>query len=424
MLGLLGCSAFFSACEAAFFSLNPLQLTELKESRGKTGLLVHTLLQKPRELLVTIYIGNEVVNVAIAALATSITYKIFGNIGIGITIGIATFVLLLFGEVVPKTLSLRYAEIYSLIAVYPLKGFALIVRPAQKLFVKAAESLMNKLDLAPVTQENPIITGEELKTIVDMGEGEGSLETEETKMIHNVIRFGETTAGEIMTPKIEMFTLKIDESLDEILPKIIENFYSRVPIYDKEGENIPGLLFTKDLNHLKALSREKFNLKGFLHPPIFVPQSKKIKELLQQFKIMKRHMAIVLDEYGSVCGLLTLEDILEELVGEIDSEMRQDESPIMKISAAHYRLAATLTLAEFNKHFQSELPEDEFDTIGGMVFGLLGRIPRSGEAVAYENFKFVVEKMKGARILKLNLTVLDTASPKEDNKTAQKGKVA
>jgi CBS domain containing-hemolysin-like protein len=409
VLILLVCSAFFSACEAAFFSLGPLQLRALREKKGKTGPLVCSLLEKPRELLVTIYIGNELVNIAISALVTSIAYQMFGGVGVSIAIGIGTFLLLLFGEVLPKTISLQYAEVFSSIAAYPLKGFYLLVRPAQKLLVKTAEKLMSRMGLQPDTGAEAIITDEEFKTMVHLGHGEGSLESEESKMIHNVIEFGETTVSEIMTPKIEMFTLNVEEKFDAILPKIVENFYSRVPVYDKDEETVLGILFTKDLNHLKLQPRENFHLKGILHPVLFVPESKKIKELLQEFKKMKRHLAIVLDEYGSVCGLVTLEDILEELVGEIDSEMRHEESPVVKIGPNQYRLTATYSLQEFNEYFQSDLPEDQFDTIGGMVFGLFGRVPRFGEAVASGRFKFVVEKMKGPRILKLNLTVVEPA---------------
>lgn len=420
VLVLLVCSAFFSACEAAFFSLNPLQLRTLKERKGRTGKLVYSLLEKPRELLVTIYIGNELVNIAISALVTSIAYKMFGGIGVSIAIGIGTFLLLLFGEVLPKTLSLQFAEAFSLFAAYPLKWFHSLVQPAQKLLVTIAEKLMSWLGLRPDMKENSFLTDEEFKTMVHMGHGEGSLESEESKMIHNVIEFGETTVSEVMTPKIEMFTLGAEETFDEILPKIVENFYSRVPVYDKDEETILGILFTKDLNHLKLQPRENFHLKGILHPVLFVPESKKIKELLQEFKKMKRHLAIALDEYGSVCGLVTLEDILEELVGEIDSEMRREESPVIKIGPNQYRLTATYSVQEFNEFFLSSLPEDQFDTIGGMVFGLFGRVPRFGEAVACDKFKFVVEKMKGSRILKLNLTIIESAEERSEEKTSER----
>lgn len=416
---LLGCSAFFAASEAAFFSLNELQLSTFREKRGRAGRLVNSLLEKPRELLVTIYIGNEIANVATSAIVTSIAILIFGSLGVSLAIGFATFLILVFGEIAPKTLSLKFAENFSLVAAYPLKAFSTIIQPARNLFTHLSEKTLFKLGIKHVQDQEPSITEEEFKAIVDMGEGAGIIEAEEREMIRNVFDFSNTTVGEIMTPKIDMFSLNEDESLDEILPKIVENFYSRVPVYgknnadDKEEKPIIGILFTKDLNHFKLLPKDKFNLKNILHEPLFVPQSKKIKELLQEFKKEKRHLAIVLDEYGSVCGLVTLEDIIEELVGEIDSEMRPEENPILQIKPDHYRLSGTYSVSEFNEYFVSDLPENEYDTIGGLVFGLIGRVPRSGEAVTLKNFKFVVEKMKGPRIVKLYLTVLAPEIKKE-----------
>ena len=256
--------------------------------------------------------------------------------------------------------------------------------------------------------------------MVQVGEGEGVIDSDERELIQNVIEFGETTVEEIMTPKIDMFTVNVEDSLDEILPRIIENFYSRVPVYGVGEEEILGVLFTKDLTRLKHLPREKVNLKSMLHSAVSVPQSKKIKEMLEEFRKLKRHMAIVLDEYGSVCGLVTLEDIIEELVGEIDSEMRQDELPSKKLNENHYRVLGAYSLAEFNESFQSELPEDDYDTVGGFVFGLFGRIPRSGESTTVDRFKFRVEKMKGSRILSLYLTLLSPPPlPEEDHDKAQ-----
>ncbi|MBI4389428.1 MAG: HlyC/CorC family transporter [Nitrospinae bacterium] len=408
---LLGCSAFFSGCEAAFYSLSPLQLSAMRENKGRAGALVNSLLGEPRRLLVTIYIGNELVNVAIAAIATSLAIHWFGSLGVGIAIGGGTFLILLFGEIVPKTFSLKFAETYALVAAYPLKLFSTLVQPAQKALVRATEWILSLLGISRLPREDAVLTEEEFKTIVKLGEGEGALEADEREMIHNVMEFGETVAGDIMTPKIDMFALKADDTLDEIIPRIARNFYSRVPVYDVEEEHIAGILFTKELNRYKHLPKEKFNLKSVLLPPIFVPESKKIRELLQEFRKMKRHMAIVLDEYGSVSGLVTLEDIIEELVGEIDSEMRREERPVTKIANNTYRLSGAYSLSEFNRYFDSALPEEKFDTIGGLVFDLFGRVPRSGETVTHENFKFLVEKMKGPRILKLQLTLLRTEPP-------------
>ena len=403
---LLLCSAFFSACEVAYFSLNSLQLNEMSEKKGHLGRIVNSLLEKPRELLITIYIGNEFVNIAISVVVTSIAINVFGNLGVGIAIGVGTLLLLVFGDIIPKSISLKFSQPYALFSAYPLTIFAKIVQPAQKLFSIWTEKVTGFMGILPHGLKESPITAEEFRSMGQVGEGEGVIDSDERELIQNVIQFGETTVDEVMTPKIDMFTVGIEDSLDDVLPRIIENFYSRVPVYSEKEEGILGILFPKDLTRLKHLPREKVSLKSILHDTISVPQSKKIKEMLEEFRKMKRHMAIVLDEYGSVCGLVTLEDILEELVGEIDSEMRQDELPLNKLNENHYRITGAYSLAEFNESFQSDLPENDYDTVGGYVFGLFGRIPRSGESTTIDRFKFRVEKMKGSRILSLFLTVM------------------
>lgn len=412
LIVLLLFSAFFSACEAAFFSLTSFQLSELKAKKNRWGLLVNTLLEKPRELLITIYIGNELVNIAVSVITTSIFITLFGNFGVGLAIGVGTFLLLVFGEIIPKTLSLQFPQGYSLSAAYPLRLFSSLVQPIQKSLTSIAEKFISMLGITFQKNGETAITDDEFRTMVQISEGEGVIDSEESELIHNVIEFGETTVGEIMTPKIDMFTLSIDDKLEEILPRIVENFYARVPVYNKSEDNFSGILFTKDLTKVKHLPPEKFSLKSILRPFLTVPQSKKIKALLQEFKKRKRHMAAVLDEYGSICGLVTLEDILEELVGEIDSEMRLEEKPLAQINDNSFQLLATYPINEFNEFFNTNLSEDDYETVGGLVFDLFGRVPRSGEAITHDGFKFRIEKMKGARILNLHLTVINSI---EDN---------
>ncbi len=387
----------------------------MTEKKGRMGRIVNSLLEKPRELLITIYIGNEFVNIAVSVVVTSIAINIFGSLGVGIAIGVGTLLLLIFGDIVPKSISIKFAQPYALFSAYPLKAFAKLVQPAQKLFSVWTERIICSMGVLPHGLKESPITDDEFRAMVEVGEGEGVIDSDEKELIQNVIEFGETTVEEVMTPKIDMFTVNIEDSLDDILPRIIENFYSRVPVYGLEEEGILGILFTKDLTRLKHLPREKVSLKSILHPSISVPQSKKIKEMLEEFRKLKKHMAIVLDEYGSVCGLVTLEDIIEELVGEIDSEMRQEELPLKKVNENHYRILGAYSLAEFNESFQSMLPEDDYDTVGGYVFGLFGRIPRSGESTTIDRFKFRVEKMKGSRILSLFLTLMSPHSLPPDN---------
>jgi CBS domain containing-hemolysin-like protein len=392
---LLGFSAFFAACEAAFFSLNQAQLASMKETRGRGGQLINFLLEKPRELLITIYIGNELVNIAISALATSIALKLFEDAAIAIAIGVGTFLILLFGEIVPKSLSLNFAEKFALFAARPLNLFYRLVLPIQKLFTRLAEIIMSWVGVIP-RKIDDLISDEEFTSMIKLGKSEGVIDHEESELIHNVMEFGEKTVADVMTPKIDMFTLSANDTMEEILPKILENFYARVPVYDEKEETVLGILLTKALNRHRQQAKDKFNLKGILQPAISVPENRKIKDMLQDFKKLKRHMAIVLDEFGSVTGLVTR---------EIDSEMRQDEIPIIKITEKRFRLSAIASISEFNEEFHCELPNGDITTIGGFVFGLFGRVPRSGESIQYARFKFRVEKMKGARILSLHLTL-------------------
>lgn len=372
-------------------------------------------------MLITIYIGNELVNIAISVLITSIAITLFGSIGVGIAIGVATFLLLIFGEIIPKSMSLKLAQTYSLIAAHPLKLFYNIVQPPQKFLTRLAEDLISKFGVDALSRKEPAITDEEFRTMVQIGVGEGEIDPEEKEMIHNIIKFSDTTIAEIMTPKIDMVTVGEEESLDEVIPKIVENFYARVPVYDEAQENIIGILLTKHLNKIKHLPKDKVSIKNMLHPPLFVPKTKKIREMLADFKKQKRHMAIVLDEYGSLAGLVTLEDILEELVGEIDSEMRMDQTPIIKVNKTNYKLDGVCSLQDFNEYFKAQLPVNEYNTLGGLVFGSFGRIPRSGEATTYENFKFRVEKMRGPRILRLHLAILQSTGAKAGNGKDKKG---
>ncbi len=418
---LLGFSAFFAACEAAFFSLNQAQLASIKETRGRGGQLINYLLENPRELLVTIYIGNELVNIAISALATSIALHVFEDAGLAIAIGVGTFLILVFGEIVPKSLSLNFAEKFALFAARPLNLFYRLVQPIQKLFTRLAEIIMSSIGVLQEKKDD-LISDEEFTSMVKLGKDEGVIDPEESQLIHNVMEFGEKTVADVMTPKIDMFTLNVNDSMEDILPKILENFYARVPVYDEKEEHIIGILLTKALNRHRQQIKDNFNLKGILQPAISVPVSRKIKDMLQDFKKLKRHMAIVLDEFGSVTGLVTLEDILEELVGEIDSETRQEERAIVKITEKRFRLAATGSISEFNEEFKCDLPNGDITTIGGFVFGLFGRVPRSGESIKYDRFNFRVEKMKGARILSLHMT-LSNPKPSETSESKETPKI-
>jgi len=306
-------SAFFAACEVAFFSLTKARVDTMKE-RGKRGAaIIEYLLKKPSKLLITIYLGNDFVNVAISAIVTSICIHIFGDVGISVAIGIATFLLIVFGDIAPKTFAIKNNERVALFSAYPLKIFYIIVSPIQKIFSVAANRAISIFGGKRLDEE-PVITEEELRTLIDVGEDEGAIKSEEREMIQSVFELGDTRAEEIMTRREDI--LSIDVNAD-IRYAISSSYYSRIPVYEDSIDNIVGILYLKDL--MKYTYHEQIlpKLKDILHPPFIVSGKKRVNELLKEFQKKKVHIAIVLDEYNKVAGLVTMEDVLTELVGEI-----------------------------------------------------------------------------------------------------------
>jgi len=403
--GLLALSAFFSGCEAAFFSLGQFKLDHLKAQKGRRGELVADLLADPRKLLTTIYVGNELVNVAVAAVVTSLSLHLFGSRGVGIAIGVATLLILIFGEITPKTLVLRHAEGYALNSAPFLKFFAGVVRPVNWVLTGIANQFVRLLVRQKKEGETDHLTEEEIKTIITVGEGEGVIEADEKDMIHNIFEFGDTTVWEIMTPKNDIFSLDVHTLVPEIISLTQKSFFSRIPVYEENKDNIIGVLYMKDILRLKISGWKDLSLRQLLHPPFIIPESKKVSDLLRDFKVKKVHMAIIYDEYGSLKGIVTLEDVLEEIVGEIEGEHRKDEVPIVKLGEKEYSVLGGVSIQDFNEEFGCSIPDEEYNSIGGFVFSLVGRLPVRGESVSHERFQFSVEKLKGPRIMKLHLKI-------------------
>ncbi len=401
---LLALSAFFAGCEAAFFSLNKIKVENLKTQKERRGELVALLLSNPRKLLTIIYVGNELVNVAAAAVVTSISIHHFGNMGVGFAIGVGTFLILAFGEITPKTLVLRHAEGYALSTAPFLKFFSVLIKPVHWILTGAANAVVKVL--VPQRKEgNGDLTEEEIKTIVKVGEGEGVIETEEKNLIHNIFEFGETTVSEIMTPKNDIFSLDVNTPIPKIILQTKKTFFARIPIYEGNKDNMIGILYMKDVLRLNISNKKELTIRQMLHPPFIIPESKKVSNLLRDFKVQKVHLAVIYDEYGGLKGIVSLEDVLEEIVGEIEGEHRKDEVPIIKKNDREYLILSGVSIHDFNKEFGSSIPDEDFHSIGGFVFSLIGRLPTRGQSVHHENFQFIVEKMKGPRILRLQLKI-------------------
>lgn len=377
--------------------------------------MVALLLSNPRQLLTVIYAGNELVNVAAAAVVTSLSIHFLGSSGVGFAIGIGTFLILVFGEITPKTLVLRHAEDFALGAAPFLKFFSFLIKPLNQLLTRIADLSVHLF--LPRTKKKGELTDEEIKTIVTVGEGEGVIEADEKDLIHNIFEFGDTTVPEIMTPKNDIFSIDVNTPLPDIISRTKKSFFSRIPAYEENKDNIIGVLYMKDILRLHLSGKKDLSLRQMLHPAFIIPESKKVSDLLRDFKVKKVHMAVIYDEYGSLEGIVTLEDVLEEIVGEIEGERRKDEVPVIKVEEKvnEYFILGNVSIQDFNKEFGSSFSDEEYNSIGGFVFSLLGRLPLRGESVFHENMQFIVDKIKGPRILRLLLKI----NEKPNEKTAQ-----
>ncbi|MGH7419587.1 MAG: hemolysin family protein, partial [Candidatus Rokuibacteriota bacterium] len=333
---LLLCSAILSGAEAAYFSLGRTRLKELAEQQGKTPGPLAPLLAQPHELLVTLLVGITLVNIGASALAAAITEQLFGSKGLAIAIGAMIFLLTVFGEVLPMTLAVEHPLRFSAWVNRPVGWLSVLMRPV-RVGLGALTAVTLRIVGSERRQGQPEISEEELRTLVDVGAREGVVDRSEREMIHKVFELEDTLVREVMVPRPDMFCLDVTTEPAQVLPLLREQLHSRVPVYEETIDQIVGVLYTKDLLPYLGGLPPDFALRRHLHPPYFVPGSKRADALLREFQAKKLHLAIVVDEYGGTAGLVTLEDLLEELVGEIRDEYDEDERLIQRVGPRSFR---------------------------------------------------------------------------------------
>jgi CBS domain containing-hemolysin-like protein len=392
---LLLLSAFFSGSEIALFSASRIRIKKLAEEGSSKAVIVERLLEKPNRLLTTILIGNNIVNVAAAAIVTSISISIFGNKGVGIAIGIATLVILIFSEITPKAFATKNAERVSLFVAWPISTMIKLFYPAVRGILLITKPIIR---LFGGDTERSFITEEEIKLLVEVGEREGVIEKDEKEMIKGVFKFGDTQAKEVMVPRIDISSIDGNATVEEAKKLVVETGYSRTPVYDESIDNIVGFLFSKDL--LKE-SKKGTKVKEIMRQAYYVPETKKLDEILDEMQEGKTQMAIVVDEYGGTAGLVTLEDLVEEIVGEILDE--KEEHPINIIDETTALVNAKTSIDDVNEALDTVLPEEDFETVGGLVFNMLGDIPVVGEKVEIDSVTLVVDRMRGRRVSRVKV---------------------
>jgi putative hemolysin len=395
-------SAFFSGSEVALVSITRAKVRTLLMKGDKRAAALAALKKKPDHMLITILIGNNIVNVAASALATSIAIDRYGDTGVGIATGVVVFLLLVFGEIGPKIYGVRFTEAFALAVSRPINLLAWIFSPLLWVFDRISNSSTLTTAFA-----KPSITEEEIKGWIDLGKEEGAIEQEQRELLYSVFEFGDTTAREVMTPRPDVVLIEDTSSIESAINIFNGTGFSRLPVYHDQIDNIVGLLNVKDLFPV-ALARKTVAIRDLMHEPFFVPESKKIDELLKELQVRKSHMAIVLDEYGTFVGIVTVEDILEELVGEILDEFDKEEPDIQKTEDGGYLLDARAWVEDLNDELSMNLPlEESYETIGGLLIERLGHIPYKGEKVVIEETgsTLTVVQMRGKRVVKIKLTL-------------------
>jgi len=407
LLILIVLSAFFSGSETAIFSLQYLEIERIKRERGIFASSLLKLLNNKESLLSTILIGNEIVNIASSSLAASLAFSVLGDKGLGISVAVMTFLIIVYGEIIPKSIAVSHAYSWAKVSAPFLIFIFYLLVPFRTIFASFASFVSNR-----IKKEEVLIGEEEFKALIDEGRKKGIVMEMEHEMIHKVFRMGDVTVREVMTPRTEMFVLDVNTSPQEAYQKVKEVTFREIPIIEESFDHVIGVIRTKDLLGLCWGMKEIGSLREIMHEPYFVPESKKASEVLKDFQKRGIHMAIVMDEYGGVAGLVTLEDIVEELVGEIEDEFESGKTePIREIAPGLYEVLPRAEVEEFLDRLGLSLPDEiKVDTVGGLVLHLFGRLPKKGESVEFEGWRFTVEDVIRTKILKLKVEKIDKAS--------------
>ncbi len=399
---LLILSGFFSSSETSLFSLTSLHLHKMRTERSQFLSYVQRLLKFPRRLLITILVGNESVNVAISVISAAIFIYFMGKEGKWLAIAVATPLLLIFGEAIPKTLAIINPIGFSSYVSPPLTVFSGIVHPIVWVLEKISGFFVNLFRVRD-SKRGDVLMEDEFRTLVDAGHEEGALEEPQRDLINRVFELRDTSISYVMTPRVDMFCLPISMDIKSMEMKIIGARHSRIPVYGDNSDDILGILYVKDLMSMIARKEIAVSIEALLRKPYFVPLEKTADSLLRDFQARKIHMAIVVDEYGGVAGVVTMEDILENLFGDIYDEYDVREDLYQRVDDKTLMVSGMMSVDDLNDLIGASIPSEDFDTVGGFVFHLFGKLPVRGEEIPFNGFTFSVEKMSRARILKIRV---------------------
>ncbi|EEH99748.2 hemolysin family protein [Clostridium tertium] len=399
---LLLMSGFFSMSETALMALSKIRIRHMVEEGVKGAKLVEKLAEDPSRLLGAILIGNNIVNIGASALATSVAVKAFGEGAVGVVTIVMTILVLIFGEITPKSIAKQNSESVALKVSKIINIVVKLFRPFIAIFTAISGLFIRLLGGDPKATE-PFITEEELKTMVGVSEEEGVLEDVEKEMIFNVFEFADSQVKDVMVQRVDVVAVDINATYDEVINIIKTEQFSRIPVYNQNIDDVIGILNVKDLI-IASQSKENFKISDYMREPYYTFEFKKISELFNEMKKTRNHMSVVLDEYGGNVGIVTIEDLIEEVVGEIEDEYDDEEdNDIIVVKEDEYIVDGSARLDHIGDLIGVTMESEEFDSVGGLVIGELGRFPEQSEEVNLNNIRFVVEEVDKNRIKKVRI---------------------
>jgi len=405
-------SAFFSSAETAMTTVNRIRIQALMEQGDKRAIILDKVISNSSKMLSTILIGNNIVNISASSLVTTLTIQVLGNVYVGAATGALTLIILLFGEITPKTLAALHAEKIALSYAKIIYFLTIILTPVVFIVGKLANGVMYLLRVDPNAKANPM-TEHELRTLVNVSQEDGVIEREEKQMIYNVFDFGDSTAKDVMIPRIDMTFVDINATYDELMEIFREDMHTRFPVYEENTDNIIGIINIKDL--ILYPKNQEFSIQNILREPYFTYEYKRTADLMVEMRKASVNLAIVLDEYGSTAGLVTLEDLLEEIVGEIRDEYDEDEEEDLKEiqPGKEYIALGSAKLDDINEALSIHLESEDYDSVGGYIIEQLDSLPSQGQSVTLENgIRLVVDELDKNRIEAVHIWLPETSDHK------------
>ena len=415
---LLILSGLFSSAETSLTTVNIYKMKAMAEEGDRRARTVLQLLENPGKMLSTILIGNNIVNISASSMMTVLVTKMFGSAAVGIATGVLTVLILIFGEITPKNLATVYSKPFALFYAYPIRILSVILTPVIWLLDKLCTFIywLLRVDIKNAGKQ---MTESELRTIVNVSHEDGVIEGEEKDMITNVVDFGDSIAKDVMIPRADMTMTSVEDSYDDVVKLFMEEQYSRLPVYEENKENVIGILYMKDLFFYRETKKTEpetmFDIRRVMREPYYIYEYQKTSGILEELRKESMSIAIVLDEYGTAAGMITLEDLLEEIVGEIRDEYDDYEEEVIKqISENQYDVDGSAKLDDVNDALELSLVSEDYDSVGGYVIELLDHLPETGEEVQKGNVRLKVLEADKARVERVRITILPSEETEKE----------